>query len=247
MERGSLAVLLALLLARSTSLVQADATDVLNDVLEREVAAAQTTTTLRISNTTTSTVRIISDQADFLDNATLPAPLVASESALAPPCQDCIDKVVLVMLEMVGLGFFGIDRFYAGSITTGILKLISLSGCGVWFVVDWFVVIVNAIEKKDSIHICGFNAQFETTGINTSRTLAIIAVTLASSGSFLCCCSLCIYGVHHCVTGRQPRDRNPATLSRRELSAPDDYAVEEDLLQADADTSFDHVATMSFK
>lgn len=34
------------------------------------------------------------------------------------------------------LGFLGIDRFYAGKTGSGILKLITMGGCGIWWIMD---------------------------------------------------------------------------------------------------------------
>jgi TM2 domain-containing membrane protein YozV len=52
------------------------------------------------------------------------------------------------LLLSIFLGEFGIDRFYLGKVGTGILKLITLGGFGLWWLIDLILVIAGAM--KDS-------------------------------------------------------------------------------------------------
>ena len=58
-------------------------------------------------------------------------------------------KLILVLITLTGLSFFGLDRMYAGQIGMGIGKLLTLGGLGIWFLVDGFRVIHNALTKSE--------------------------------------------------------------------------------------------------
>ena len=47
------------------------------------------------------------------------------------------------------LGVYGIDRFYIGDTTMGILKLVTCGGLGIWTVIDWFL-IMDATKQKNA-------------------------------------------------------------------------------------------------
>jgi TM2 domain-containing membrane protein YozV len=47
---------------------------------------------------------------------------------------------LILLLLSIFLGSLGIDRFYVGKIGTGILKLITCGGCGIWWIIDLIII-----------------------------------------------------------------------------------------------------------
>ncbi|MBW2987133.1 TM2 domain-containing protein [Candidatus Woesearchaeota archaeon] len=52
---------------------------------------------------------------------------------------------VLVLVLSILFGQLGVDRFIMGQVGFGILKLITLGGCGVWWLID---IILIATKYK---------------------------------------------------------------------------------------------------
>ncbi|MCD5411876.1 TM2 domain-containing protein [Thermodesulfovibrionales bacterium] len=52
------------------------------------------------------------------------------------------------LLMSIFVGVLGIDRFYLGKIGTGILKLITLGGFGLWWLID--LIMLATGKMKDS-------------------------------------------------------------------------------------------------
>lgn len=53
----------------------------------------------------------------------------------------------IALILSIVVGEFGIDRFYMGKIGTGILKLITLGGVGIWWIID--IILIATGEMKD--------------------------------------------------------------------------------------------------
>lgn len=55
----------------------------------------------------------------------------------------------ILLLLSIFLGQLGIDRFYMGRIGTGFLKLITLGGFGIWYVIDIIFVAMNTMPDEN--------------------------------------------------------------------------------------------------
>ena len=58
-------------------------------------------------------------------------------------------KYLPALLLSIFLGHFGIDRFYMGLTGTGILKLLTFGGCGIWWIIDVIQIATNSLKDGD--------------------------------------------------------------------------------------------------
>jgi TM2 domain-containing membrane protein YozV len=54
------------------------------------------------------------------------------------------------------LGYLAIDRFYLGKIGTGILKLITVGGFGLWYLIDLILVLAGGQHDKRGRDLAGY-------------------------------------------------------------------------------------------
>ena len=55
--------------------------------------------------------------------------------------------VTTLILSLL-VGGLGIDRFYIGDTGLGIAKLLTCGGCGIWTIVDYFLIMKRTKEKN---------------------------------------------------------------------------------------------------
>lgn len=53
---------------------------------------------------------------------------------------------LVALLLSIFIGELGIDRFYMGYIGLGILKLITLGGCGIWWLIDLILIATKKLN-----------------------------------------------------------------------------------------------------
>jgi len=57
------------------------------------------------------------------------------------------DPTIVLIVSLLG-GSLGLDRFYIGDIGLGVAKLLTCGGCGIWAIIDLFL-IMDATKKKN--------------------------------------------------------------------------------------------------
>mmetsp|Transcript_103211 Transcript_103211/g.328283 ORF Transcript_103211/g.328283 Transcript_103211/m.328283 type:complete len:218 (-) Transcript_103211:145-798(-) len=111
------------------------------------------------------------------------------------------NKIILVILELLGLGCCGIDRCYMGQTCVGVVKGLTLGGLIVWAFLDYIGVVVTCLSMNSSINYLGIRADFTQNSVTAAFVITIVVM-------FIQCCCIGL-GARSLVTSSQPTMDGP--------------------------------------
>lgn len=86
-------------------------------------------------------------------------------AAYVPPESDRTFLTTWLLAWLVGT--LGVDRFYLGKIGTGVLKLVTAGGCGIWALIDLILVLAGQTTDSDGRPLAGYEANRKVAWIVT--------------------------------------------------------------------------------
>ncbi|NYE18936.1 Ltp family lipoprotein [Microbacterium immunditiarum] len=99
--------------------------------------------------------------------------------APAPPGKQFIAAWLLSYF----LGVFGVDRFYLGKVGTGLLKLFTFGGFGIWWLIDLILILAGAARDKDGRPLEGYDRHKKVAWIVTGAIVALGIIIGAVNGA----------------------------------------------------------------
>jgi len=96
----------------------------------------------------------------------LPSPYEPAEPASGRGASEH-SRAVALALAVVG-GVFGLHRFYAGRIQSGVCMCCTLGGLGIWYVYDVFIIAVGEFRDGDGQRVSRWEVADASVGASVS-------------------------------------------------------------------------------
>ena len=103
----------------------------------------------------------------------------AGSAARSGPVLVSNKSFMVAWLFALLLGMFAVDRFYLGKVGTGLLKLFTFGGLGVWVLVDLILVVTGAQRDKQGRVLAGYDQNKKIAWIVSA---AVIGLSMLISG-----------------------------------------------------------------
>lgn len=67
--------------------------------------------------------------------------------------------VAFLLCTFVFTGVLGFHRFYVGKVGSGILMICTLGGLGIWFAIDWFLIVFGKFRDAENKLVSEWNPE----------------------------------------------------------------------------------------
>lgn len=84
-----------------------------------------------------------------------------TQQLYSPGSADPRRSFIATWLLSLLLGLLGVDRFYLGKVGTGLLKLVTFGGLGLWWTIDLIITLAGGQRDKQGRDLAGY-AQHRT-------------------------------------------------------------------------------------
>lgn len=115
--------------------------------------------------------------------STVAQPTPLAQGVPTTPALPTEKSFVVTWLFAWLLGIFAVDRFYLGKVGTGLLKLFTFAGFGVWYLVDLIIVLAGAQRDKQGRQLAGFDKNKKVAWIVTAAWLVLSVIVSGVSGA----------------------------------------------------------------
>lgn len=103
---------------------------------------------------------------------------------MAPaPAPDDGKSFLATWLLSLLVGVFGVDRFYLGKVGTGLLKLFTFGGLGIWYLVDLILILAGAMRDKVGRPLVGYDKTKLVALIVTGALVLVGGISGAVNGA----------------------------------------------------------------